>query len=161
MPTFIRAEMPERGFTLVELMVVLLILGLAATAVVLAARPANSAASDAARLAARVAAARDLAVTANRPIGLWVGRSGYGFDAWVGGDWQPLRRSPFEQRQWPGETIVETGGLAGRAAASADGTARVTFDNLGLPDATASIAIARSGSRATVAIAGDGGVSVR
>ena len=153
--------MSERGFTLVELMVVLMILGLAAGAVVLTARPENSVAGDASRLAARLAAARDLAVTSNRPIGAAVSAKGYAFHGWSGGKWQPLDRGALQPADWPEGTSVSVGGIPGRAASVAGGPARLTFDNLGLPDTPATITLAHSGDRATVAIAGDGGVSLK
>lgn len=161
MPTSTPAEMAERGFTLVELMVVLMILGLAASAVVLTAQPANGVASDAARLAARLAAARDLAVTANRPVAVAVGREGYAFHRWSGGQWRKLDRGALKAADWPEGTSVSVGGIAGRAATVAGGSARLTFDNLGLPDTPATIALARAEDRATVTVEGDGGVSLQ
>lgn len=153
--------MSERGFTLVELMVAMLVMGLIATAVVLATRPSNPVSADAAQLAGRIAAARDLAVTGNRPISLWVDQSGYGFDELQGGKWRPVSRPPLGAAQWPSATAVQASGLAGRAAAAANGSARITFDNLGLPDTAADLALSRDDLKATVTIGGDGGVRVR
>ena len=70
-----------RGFTLIELMVVITIIGLASAAVVLALPdPRGRLADEAAHFAARASAARDLAVIDARPISVWVSAGGYGFD---------------------------------------------------------------------------------
>lgn len=142
-------------------MVVLLVLALAAGAVVLTAVPANPVTSDAARFAGRVAAARDFAVTGNRPVSVWVRRSGYGFDLWRAGAWTPVQERSLATRRWPDGTAAAASGIAGRAATVGDGTARVTFDNLGMPDSPASIAIARDGRRAIVAIDADGSIDLQ
>src|SRR3546814_212063 len=71
---------PQSGFTLVELMVVVAIIGFVSAAVVLAMPdPRGRVIDDADRFAARVAAARDEAVITARPMGVWVSPSGYGF----------------------------------------------------------------------------------
>lgn len=165
MPTFTAAETPvanagERGFTLVELMVVMLIFGLAAGAVALGGSPADRIGGDAGRFAARAAAARDLAVTGNRPISVWVARSGYGFDRYENGRWQPLDERPLATARWPAGTEVATSGVAGRGAALGDGTARLTFDNLGMPDSPATVSIARDGRSARIAVRADGSVEL-
>lgn len=153
--------MAERGFTLVELMVVLMILGLAASAVVLVAGPPSSVPADAARLAGRLAAARDLAVTSNRPVSVSIDAGGYAFQSWNSGTWQPIDRGPLRAADWPDGTAVSVGGIAGRAAASTGGLARLTFDNLGLPDTPATIVVARADDRVSVAVDGSGGISLK
>ena len=66
------------GFTLVELMVVLVIIGLAATAVLLAAPDVGGGLrSEAERFAARATAARDAAILESRPVVLDVNGVGY------------------------------------------------------------------------------------
>lgn len=152
--------MAQRGFTLVELLVVLLIMGAIGSAVVLTAGSGDGATSDAARFASRVAAARDLAVTTGRPVSIWISPTGYGFDERRGGRWQPLADHMLEPRDWPPGTEVVTSGMAGRAAGLSGGAARLVFDNLGLPDPAASVIIARNGSSATVAVAANGDVKV-
>lgn len=150
----------ERGFTLVELLVVILVLALAASAVAVTAAPRDPVGATAARFAGRVAAARDLAVTANRPVSVWVGPAGYGFDQWQRGGWRPVDERALSNADWPAASRVAASGIAGRAAALAGGVARVTFDNLGMPDSPASVAIARDGRSASVAIRADGSVEV-
>lgn len=153
--------MAQRGFTLVELMVVLLIMGVIGSAVVLTMGNRDTTAADAARFASRVAAARDLAVTTGRPIGIWVAKSGYGFEERRGGTWQPLASDALKPREWPEGTQVAASGIAGQAAGLSGGALRLVFDNLGLPDPPASVTIARAGTRATVAVAANGDVSVQ
>ena len=68
----------ERGFTLVELMVVLVIIGLATAAVMLAIPDqGGSLQAEAERFAARAKAARDSAIVESRPAALIVGPAGY------------------------------------------------------------------------------------
>ena len=105
------------GFTLVELMVVLAIMALAATAVVLT-MPGEerTVRSEADRLAARLAAARDVAVIEGRSVAVNFAPSGYGFERRIAGEWQPLPGRAFEQRSWPGNVRFAAGD--GRCAAS-------------------------------------------
>jgi general secretion pathway protein H len=147
----------ERGFTLIELMIVLALIGLAASVVVLTmAPPGGNARDDAIRLAARVAALRDRAIIEGRTHGLWVSPSGYGFERRIrtdeGPQWQPLTDGRLSRDDWREGTAASIGGAA---------TGRVSFDRVGLPDRSATIIIARSGTEASVVIDGAGDVSVR
>lgn len=77
------------GFTLVELMVVLVILGLATTVVVLAMPDeGGSLQFEAERFAARAKAARDNAIVESRPALLRVDAEGYSVARRVRGVWQ-------------------------------------------------------------------------
>jgi prepilin-type N-terminal cleavage/methylation domain-containing protein len=72
----------DAGFSLVELMVVLAIAGLAASAVVLSfSRGDGLARSEGQRLAARLGAARDAAVIGGQPMAVDVDPLGYAFRA--------------------------------------------------------------------------------
>jgi general secretion pathway protein H len=84
------ADVPPEGFTLVELMVVLVIIGLATAMVVLAIpERGGSLVSEAERFAARAKAARDGAIIDSRSATLAVGPGGYQVGAahydWVEG----------------------------------------------------------------------------
>ena len=70
------------GFTLVELMVVIAIIGVAAGAVLLSMPdPRPTLAVEAERFAARLTLAREEAVMTNRPVALRADAAGYGFES--------------------------------------------------------------------------------
>ena len=103
MPTSIRpiCERPPRGFTLVELMIVLVLIGLAASAIVLTLpSPAATVRDDAERFAARLGAARDAAVIGARAMQVSVSPSGYAFARRQGATWEPLDEKPFVTTDW-------------------------------------------------------------
>lgn len=154
--------MRRDGFTLVEMLVVMLVMALLATTVLLTAGAGGrGVAADASRLASRIAAARESAITSARPVGVWIGRSGYGFDVRSGGSWRPAGNKPFETVDWPAGTVVAADGLAGAQAALSGGRARLVFDNLGLPDAPLALELSRDGRSARIAVAANGDVKVR
>jgi general secretion pathway protein H len=134
------------GFTLVELMVVIAILGVAAGAVVLSLPdPRPSLGVEAERFAARLMLAREEAVMTNRPVALRADAAGYGFEAFDGAVWSPL-----------------TGVLATKAWSEGVAVAaprRAVFDPTGGADA-ASVRLAREGQAVTVAIDGAGEVAI-
>lgn len=144
----------ERGFTLIELMVVVTLMGLLAAAVVVNLPDPRGRLTDTAeRFAARVAASRDRAVIEQRPMGLYVTPSGYGFEGWREGRWEPFSDGPFASAQWPsGTTLVAAGGQPG---------ARFAFDALGLPDQPVDVVLSRDGERVTVVVDAGGDVAVR
>ena len=146
--------MQRNGFTLVELMVVIMLLALVAGAVVLSVGEVGGGPKEPAmRFATRVAAARDQAILAGQPISAWVAPSGYGFDRFRNGHWERLSDKPFEGADWPEGTS-----LANDAAA--EGRARVRFDSLGLPDSPASFQLARNGQTVEIRIFANGDVKV-
>lgn len=159
MPTFTVAatDRPpltrEAGFTLVELMVVLALIGLAAAAVILSMPPTGGGAmGQATRFAARVAALRDTAVIDGRPHGLWVTASGYGFERRSGGQWQPMEDGRLARADWAGGTAVSINGA---------NQGRLAFDRVGLPTSPLRIDFTSSGTSASVLIDASGEVSVR
>ena len=92
----------ERGFTLVELLIVLTIVGLLSAAVVLAAPPAGtSLREEAERLAARARAAQEHAILAGRTVALQPSETGYAFSVRRGGQWRPAA-APASGRWEPG-----------------------------------------------------------
>ena len=147
-----RARSRANGFTLVELMVVLAIMALAATAVVLTIPgEERNVRSEADRLAARLAAARDIAVIEGRSVAVNFAPSGYGFERRIAGAWQPLPGRAFEQRNWPGEVRF--------AAANGQGAARILFDRVGTSPTPQAIVLAGGDARETVRVSATGEVS--
>lgn len=147
-----RHRRASRGFTLVELMVVLAILALAATAVVLTIPgDARTVRGEADRLAARLAAARDVAVIEGRSVAVNFAPSGYGFERRIEGAWQPLPGRAFEQRNWPGDVRFVAGG--GQAAA------RIVFDRVGTSPTPQAILLTGGDVREVVRVSATGEVS--
>lgn len=95
-----------RGFTLVELLIVLAILAAAATTVVLTLPDARGQLRrQAERFAARLQHAEQEAVLTNRRIGVRVDAQGYGFRVQRAGRWQPLEVPGLESGTWEEEVM--------------------------------------------------------
>ncbi|QKS01276.1 prepilin-type N-terminal cleavage/methylation domain-containing protein [Sphingomonas sp. CL5.1] len=138
------------GFTLIELMVVMLVIALATAAAVLAMPdPRGRVIDEAARFALRVRAARDGAIVDARPVSVWVTPGGYGFDRWEGGRWVAMDEKPLTVAQWGRGTTATIGDRL-----------RVTFDATGMADRPAAIPLLRERARATVTIDPTGAVRV-
>ncbi|MDQ3245900.1 MAG: GspH/FimT family pseudopilin [Pseudomonadota bacterium] len=146
--------MKGNGFTLVELMVVIAVMALIAGAAVLTiASPGDGPKDSATRFATRLAAARDEAVLRARPVSAWVTASGYGFEQYAGGQWQPITAKPFAGANWPEGTRVSLDD-------SSSARARVRFDSLGLPESPARFSLAADGRTVAIAVAANGDVRV-
>ncbi len=89
------------GFTLIELMVVLVIIALLAAAVMLTmADPRGGLSGEVDRLAGRIRAARDSAIVSGHSVALWVSPTGYGFERRDDGRWQPIVDGPLAATDW-------------------------------------------------------------
>ncbi|WP_420605405.1 GspH/FimT family pseudopilin [Novosphingopyxis sp.] len=143
----------ERGFTLIELMVVIFIIGLAAAAVVMNLPGDETAISDdSSKFAARLAAIRDEAILQSRGMAVWVAPSGYGFEQRVGGAWQPITDRAMRSENWNIGTQAVTG--------ESDGQARISFDSTGLPSGPLDVTLVRGDRQTVVRVDAAGEVSV-
>lgn len=143
----------EHGFTLVELMIVLTIIGIASAAAVLAIPDRHGRLADEAILFAnRVRAAHDAAIVAGRPIGVWVQPGGYGFDERAGGRWIPMSEAALRVAQWQAGTRATITAPTGRE--------RLVFDETGLADRPVDVPLVRGRYVVHVRVAADGGVRI-
>lgn len=139
------------GFTLVELLIVLTIVGLMSAAVVLAMPdPRGSLTADAERFAARAKTAQDRAIIDARAMSIRLTQTGYGFDRRARDQWEPLDSKPFVDHSWS----------VGTQAAIADGgAARIIFDSTGAAE-PAEVMLQRDGEQVRITIGHDGEIDV-
>lgn len=145
---------PRSGFTLVELLMVVAIMGLAAAAVVLAVPdPRPPVGDEAERFAARLVRAREEALLTNRAVAVEATPEGYAFSSFDGVQWSPLTDGPFGEERWAEDTAARPEGQ------SADAPLRVVFDPTGVTDA-ARLTLLRGSRAVTVAVDAAGEVRV-
>lgn len=110
----------QEGFTFVELMVLIFIIGLASAAVVLAIPDeGGSVYNEAERFAARAKTLRDKAIIEARPAAVRIGPGGYSLSIREAGEWKAFGRfewAPGTRAQFDGgearETRFDTTGMA-------------------------------------------------
>ena len=143
----------ELGFTLTEMMVVLVIIGLLASAVAFnLPDPRGRLVDVGEHFAARARAAQEAAVVDARDTALWVSATGYGFERFEHGAWAPLARKPFEDQTW-GEGISAL-------AEPADGErTRIVFDSTGINDPL-DLTLSREADTVGVHIGADGDIGL-
>ena len=154
------AKLSRNGFSLVELLVVVFVMGLLAGAVVLS-LPGDSRVmrDEAERFAARTVAARDEAISSARPVALVVGSAGYYFEARSDGGWQPLDPGRFGLVSWKDGTAAGVAGVAGDGATpGAAERQRLVFDPVGLASSEGRLSLRRGGDTLSVQISRDGTV---
>ena len=143
--------MREAGFTLVELMVVLVIIGLLSTAAMLAMpKPGAGLADEAERFAARARAAHELAIIENRLLSLRVDTGGYRIEARGSDGWTPLMQRPFQPVAWVDGTRASVGPTGERSL----------LDPTGLADPLL-VTLSRGGALVRVELSAGGDIRVR
>jgi general secretion pathway protein H len=143
----------ERGFTLTELMVVLVILGMLASAVVFVMPdPRGRLIDEGEAFAARAHAAQEAAIVEMSDTAMWVSPTGYGFARHDGEAWISMSRPPFEDREWAEDVEVTIAPTSGART-------RIIFDATGLNDPL-DVTLARDESSVSVSIGADGTISI-
>lgn len=145
-----RSRACERGFSLIELLVVIVIIGLLSTVVVVTmADPRGRITGDADKFAGRVRAARDSAIVSGRPMALWVSQTGYGFERREDGQWRALSEGPLAATDWSRDAQARFDGVS---------QLRMVFDNVGRADQTLDFTLTRDPQHVRVRIDLDGRV---
>jgi general secretion pathway protein H len=135
---------PDAGFTLIEMMAVLAIVGLAAGAVLLTAPDSRrSLIQEAERFAASLVRAKEEAVLTNRTIDVRITPEGYSFGATSRGLRRPLEQRSFATVEWSEDTTA--------IVSEASDRSRIAFDSTGIVT-PAAVDLFRSGGQVRVSI---------
>ena len=138
----------EEGFSLVEIMVVLVIIGLAAGVAALGfGDGTGEVRREAERLGARMLAARDHALFAQAETAAVIEAGGYRFEERRGGEWQPLTTRAIRPHSW--DEVRPRGTLP----------MRVRFDAVGLAE-PARLLLVHGDAEAELNVGADGEVSI-
>jgi type II secretion system protein H len=154
------APLRDSGYTLIEALVTLGIVGLLASVVVLAApSPDRRVFEFAKTLAARLSHAGEESVITNRPIAFYANANGYGFAVLQVDGWRRVEgRSPLAFQAWPENMSCEVEGSA-REAIMGGQSHGIYFTPVG--DATpARIVLTNAGVRLDVELDEQGGAAV-
>lgn len=141
----------DRGFTLIELVVVLAIMALGAAAVLFSMPgPERNLRDSSERLAAQAAALRDQAVLDGQPMAIRIGARGYEFEHYDGRAWVAEHEKPFRAVKLPeGMTVT----------AVPSGEQRIRFDTTGLADPVV-LSLGYQGLARTIRVDAGGGVTL-
>lgn len=155
----------RNGFTLVETLVVLVIMGLLATTVVLSWPTGGALRDDARALAARATLAAQDSILAGRPTGLAVTGEGYAFYELTDGHWTEMGEDrAFRRRIWRAGVVptLARDGLKVRSRASKEAPRApgIVFDPTGLMTQF-SLVLAEKDARIVVASTDRGVVEVK
>ena len=145
-----RGSTNERGFSLIELLVVITIIGLLSTIVVLTmADPRGRIGNDVDSFAGKLRAARDAAIISGRPTAVWVSQRAYGFERRENGQWQAVNEGPLASKDWSGETNARFSGVS---------QLRTVFDSVGRADQALDFQLVRDRQIMRVRVSLDGKV---
>jgi general secretion pathway protein H len=151
MPTSVTGSNQD-GFTLIEMMVVIVIVGLMSAVVVFAIPdPRGRVVDEAEHFAARTLAARDDAIVQARDVRVVLTANGYNVERRRRGAWAAMTDKPFKPVTWANGT----GALVGESGRQA-----ITFDATGAPASPAIVTLVRDDARATVSVSGTGVIRV-